>query len=89
MVRKFTMAVTYQHLATAKPTTVVYQSLSLNQVREHSLMKKIEEGMKQSPPTYQLMGMTMTSEPHHPDALKEHTQFLAGDDFNVTPKKIL
>jgi hypothetical protein len=52
-------------------------------------MKKIEEGMKQSPPTYQLMGMTMTSEPHHPDALKEQTQFLAGDDFNVTPKKIL
>jgi hypothetical protein len=52
-------------------------------------MKKIEEGMKEKPPTLQLMGMTMTSEPHHPDALKEQTQFLAGDDFNVTPKKIL
>ena len=49
MVRKFTMAVTYQNLATAKPTTVVYQSLSMNQGREHPLMKKIEEGMKENP----------------------------------------
>lgn len=89
MTRKFTMAITYQNLATHKPSTVVYQSLSLNQVREHPLMKKIEESMKESPPTLQLMGMTMTSEPHHPDALKEQTQLLARDDFNVTPKKVL
>ena len=89
MTRKFTMAITYQNLATSKPSTVVYQSLSLNQVRDHSLMKKIEEGMKQNPPTLQLMGMTLTSGPHHPQALKEQTQFLAGDDFEVKEKKIL
>ena len=89
MTRKFTMAITYQNLATSKPSTVVYQSLSLNQVRDHSLMKKIEEGMKQNPPTLQLMGMTLTSVPPHPQALKEQTQFLAGDDFEVKEKKIL
>ena len=89
MTRKFTMAITYQNLATSKPSTVVYQSLSLNQVRDHSLMKKIEEGMKQNPPTLQLMGMTLTSVPHHPQALKEQTQFLAGDDFEVKEKKLL
>ena len=89
MVRKFTMAITYQNLSTHKPSTVVYQSLSMNQVRDHPLMKKIEEGMKENPPTLQLMGMTMTSEPHHPEALKEQTKFLAGADFEVTEKKIL